>query len=61
LSGLYRVNNSTAKKELLAIYNDTKVTERWRDMCASYLKLALQEKQRISARDAQTIAVIGTN
>ena len=58
LTGLYRINNSTAKKELLSIYNNTKIDDRWRNMCAQYLKLALQEGQRISARDAQAIAGI---
>ncbi|MEO6052005.1 MAG: hypothetical protein ABIP78_11835, partial [Pyrinomonadaceae bacterium] len=61
LTGLYRINNSSAKKELLAIYNNTKVVDRWRNVCAHYLKLALQEGQRISARDAVEIAVIAAN
>ncbi|MEP6787137.1 MAG: hypothetical protein ABJB40_01805 [Acidobacteriota bacterium] len=58
LAALYRVNNSTAKKELLSIYNDPKLDDRWRNICAHYLKLALQEGQRISASDAQAIASI---
>jgi len=61
LAGLYRVNNSTAKKELLAIHNDSKIPDQWRNICANYLRLALQERQRISPRDAQSIAVMGTN
>jgi hypothetical protein len=58
LAGMYRVNNSSAKKELLSIYNNPKMDDRWRNVCAHYLKLALQEGQRISDRDAQTIAGI---
>ena len=61
LAGLYRVNNSTAKKELLAIHNDSKVADPWRNICANYLRLALQERQRISSRDVQSITAMGTN
>ena len=61
LSGLYRVNNSTAKKELLSIYKDQKIPDRWRDICGNYLKAAFQERQKFSTRDAQTISVLGTN
>lgn len=61
LTGLYRINNSSAKNELLSIYKNEKQPDRWRDVCAHYLKLALQEGQRISARDAQTIAGIAAN
>lgn len=58
LAGLYRINSSTAKRELLAIYNNEGVPTRWRDTCAKYLKLALEEGQRISKRDAQSISAI---
>lgn len=61
LSGLYRINNSPAKKELLAIHGNNQVEERWRSLCARYLKSALEEGQRISTRDAHAISVIGTN
>jgi hypothetical protein len=61
LAGLYRINSSSAKKELLAIYNDSKLPDRWRIVCARYLKLALEEGQRISARDAVVIAAIAAN
>lgn len=61
LSGLYRINNSSAKKELLAIYRNPTVPDRMRDICAHYLKLALKEGQQISARDAVTIAGISAN
>lgn len=58
LAGLYRINNAEAKRVLLAIYKDEKMPSRWRDICARYLKLALEEGQRISSRDAQTISTI---
>lgn len=61
VAGLYRINDSGAKKQLLAIYGNSNVTEKWRNMCAHYLKLALEEGQQISSRDAQTIAGIEAN
>ena len=61
VTGLYRINNSEAKKQLLAIYSNSKTTENWRNLCAHYLKLALEEGQQISTRDAQTIAGISAN
>jgi hypothetical protein len=61
LTGLYRINNSAAKKALLAIYADSKLPDNWRVMSAKYLRRALDEGQRISKADAATIAHIGTN
>ena len=61
LAGLYRVNSSSAKKELLAIYKSDKLDDRWRDITAKYLKLALSEGQRISKSDAQAISAISAN
>ncbi len=61
VTGLYRINNAEAKKQLLAIYANSNVTENWRDLCAHYLKLALEEGQQISTRDARTIAGIEGN
>ncbi len=61
VTGLYRINNSSAKNQLLAIFDDPKNAERWRSMSASYLKKALSEGQEISVRDAETIAGIGTD
>lgn len=58
LAGLYRINSNAAKGELLAIYKDEKTLARWRDACAKYLKHALEEGQRISKRDAQSITAI---
>lgn len=61
IASLYRINNAAAKRELLAIYNNEKMPTRWRDACAKYLRLALEEKQRISSRDARTISTINSS
>ena len=61
LVGLYRINSSFAKKELLAIYKDALIDDRWRNICAHYLRLALQEGQRMSARDAEAVSFISAN
>lgn len=58
LASLYRIDNSSAKKELLAIYSNTHIADHWRNLCAQYLKKALVERQRISSGDAVTIAGI---
>jgi hypothetical protein len=58
LAGLYRINDAGAKHELLAIYKDERVPMRWRDACARYLKLALEEGQRISSHDVRAISLI---
>ncbi len=61
LAGLYRINNASAKNELLAIYDDPKTDTRVRGLSARYLKLAAAEGQRISSRSAAAIAAIGTD
>lgn len=61
LGGLYRINNSSAKKELLAIYNNSNLDLRWRSASADYLKRALAEGQTIARRDAGRIAGISAN
>ncbi len=61
LRALYRINSESAKKELLAIYERTDNAEEWRTASAEYLRLALQEGQRMSVRDAKTVAAIGMN
>ncbi len=58
LAGLYRVNDKAAKRELLEVYKDEKMPTRWRETCARYLKLALEEGQRISSTDARAISQI---
>lgn len=61
LTGLYRINNASAKQELLAIYRDVRLADGWRSLCARYLKLALVEGQRIRSRDADVIAGIASD
>lgn len=58
LQGLYRIDSSAAKKELLAIYNNDRLADRWRNISARFLRRALNEGQRISSRDARLIAGI---
>lgn len=52
---LYRINNETAKSELLRIYKDQQTEARWREMSAEYLRLAVLEEQRIAPSDAKAI------
>lgn len=62
LNGLYRINNETAKKELLSIYRDQKIEARWRTQTAEYLRLAVKEEQRIAPADAKAIlSVVNEN
>jgi hypothetical protein len=62
LNGLYRINNETAKKELLRIYRDQKLEARWRAQSAEYLRLAIKEEQRIAPADAKAIlSVVNEN
>lgn len=62
LNGLYRINNETAKRELLRIYRDQKLEARWRTQSAEYLRLALKEEQRIAPADAKAIlSVVNEN
>jgi hypothetical protein len=58
LAGLYKINSMTAKRELVAIYQNNKVPDHWRDTSAQYLKLAIEKGQRISKQDAKTVATI---
>lgn len=60
LAGLYHVNSAAAKKELLALYEDPKITDEWRRQCAEYLKLALKEGKIIAPRDAVIISAIAS-
>jgi hypothetical protein len=59
IAGLYKINNASAKNELLAIYSNPKTDHRVRAMSGYYLKLAATEGQRISSRNAKAIAAIG--
>src|ERR1044071_259751 len=62
LNGLYRINNETAKNELLRIYRDQKLESRWRTQSVEYLRLAIKEEQRIAPADAKAIlSVVNEN
>jgi hypothetical protein len=52
---LYRINNETAKSELLRIYKNSQTEARWREQSAEYLRLAVREEQRIAPQDAKAI------
>jgi hypothetical protein len=55
LSSLYRINNETAKKELLALYRDDKLPDTWRVLIAQHLRNAVREEQHINPKDAKVI------
>ncbi|HZB46638.1 MAG TPA: hypothetical protein VE360_15390 [Pyrinomonadaceae bacterium] len=60
LNSLYRINNETAKKELLRIYQLPDLDPGTRLLTAEFLRRAVQEEQRIAPADAKAIAsVIG--
>jgi hypothetical protein len=59
IAGLYRINNSAAKKELLAIYRSAQPADQTRAVSGRYLRLALKEGQRMSSRDMSSINAIG--
>lgn len=55
LNCLYRINNETAKTELLGIYRDAKLDAKWRALSEEYLRLAVKQEQRIAPSDAKVI------
>jgi hypothetical protein len=60
LNSLYRINNETAKTELLRIYRDATLDAKWRALSEEYLRLAVKQEQRIAPSDAKVIlSVIG--
>lgn len=59
LTGLYKIDSSSAKKELLAIYKASRPTDKNHEISARYLKQALAEGKRISSRDIASITAIG--
>ncbi len=58
INGLYRINNETAKKELLRLYQDGSIEAVWRTLSAEYLRMALREEQRIAPDDAKIIQTL---
>jgi hypothetical protein len=61
IAGLYRVNNQTAKRELLAIYSDDATPVRWRTMSASYLRRARDEGQKMSPANLTAVSNLAGN
>ena len=60
LNSLYRINNETAKYELLRIYQTPGVDQQLRVLTADYLRMAVREEQRMKPADARVIvSVIG--
>jgi hypothetical protein len=60
LAGLYNINNSTAKKEMLALYQNESVAAAWRLVIAEQLRNAVRQEQRMTPKDAKVIiSVIG--
>lgn len=60
VNGLYNINNSTAKKEMVALYQDDTVAESWRLVIAEYLRNAVHDEQHMAPKDAKVIiGVIG--
>jgi hypothetical protein len=60
LESLYRINNETAKRELLAIFRRPDLDAELRAISQRYLRDALREEQRISREDAKAIlAAVG--
>lgn len=58
LNCLYLINSESAKAELLQIYQNPHLDEKWRDISAFYLRLAVQEQQRIAPSDAKAVMVL---
>ena len=58
LKCLYRINNETAKNELLRIAQDQKVEARWRQMTIEYLK-AMNETRRLSPSEIKATSNSG--
>lgn len=56
VSSLYKINRASAKKELLGLYQNPNVDNRWRTLSLSYLKRALTDNQKINPHDAGIIA-----
>lgn len=53
LGGLDRMNNSSAKKELVALYENQKLETQWRNLCARYLEREPVANEQISSTGAK--------
>lgn len=55
LNCLYLINSESAKTELLQIYQNPNLDGKWRDISAFYLRLAVQQQQRMAPSDAKAV------
>ncbi len=55
LASLYRINNETAKSELLRIYRASPPYTNWHTLSAQYLRQSVQGAQRITPADVKAI------
>lgn len=58
LDSLYRINNETAKRELLRVSRDEKVDARLRERSVEYLRRAVRERQRIAPADMKAVTAV---
>jgi hypothetical protein len=58
LNCLYLINSEAAKAELLQIYQTPELDVKWRDISSFYLRLAVQEQQRIAPSDAKAVMLL---
>lgn len=61
LSALYRIDNSAAAAELLAIYRDPKVATEYRELSAQFLRQSAADGKRLSSRTAAGVAALSAN
>lgn len=58
LDSLYRINNETAKRELLRVSRDEKIDAHLRERSVEYLRRAVRERQRIAPADMKAVAAV---
>jgi hypothetical protein len=56
LAALYKTNSETAKSALLKIYRASPADSPYRQLSAQYLRLSVQQAQRIAPPDAKAIS-----
>lgn len=55
LAALFKIDSSSAKSELTAIYANERFDQRWRDAASDYLKRSRAEKQTAPKRDTAVV------
>ncbi|MBX7174263.1 MAG: hypothetical protein K1X72_25035 [Pyrinomonadaceae bacterium] len=61
LDSLYKINRPSAKKELLALYQNPQTDNQTRSISLNYLRQALKDNQKISPTDATFIAKLNND